>query len=155
MCIPPPTPPPDTPDSPANPWLDDETVGRALLSGLCAHDPVTPRVSLATVRALRRAERSHVERVTAAVHACLDHAGRTGTRSMDERILADLAPFERGAAATLLARHRATCEQAAEAPDGSRVDSNEPGAQQSVSGPPCPPVPPTPRPRRVGRRVLR
>jgi hypothetical protein len=61
-------------------------------------------VSLAAVRALRRAEQGHVDRVTAAVQACVEHARRTGRRERDRHVLADLAPFERDAAERLLAR---------------------------------------------------
>lgn len=92
------------PSTPADSLLAPQRVAHELLQGLVAHDAVTPRVSLATVRALRRAEQSHVERVTAAVQACLEHERRTGTRERDRHVLDDLAPFERRAAERLLAR---------------------------------------------------
>jgi hypothetical protein len=99
---PPPVPPSSDHARTADPVLDDETVARALMQGLLDRDPASPRVSLATVRALRRAERGHVDRVVAVVHACTESVRRGESREALSRHLDDLAPFERAAALRLL-----------------------------------------------------
>ena len=114
------------PSAPADSLLAPERVAHELLQGLVAHDAVTPRVSLATVRALRRAEQSHVERVTAAVQACLEHERRTGTRERDRHVLEDLAPFERRAVERLLARSDAQSASGTARPDALQPVRGEP-----------------------------
>lgn len=108
------------PSESADSLLNPKAVAYELLQGLMARDPVSPRVSLATVRALRRAEQGHVDRVTAAVQACLEYNRRTGTCEGDPRVLADLAAFERHATERLLARTAAGVEPVSGQPDSSR-----------------------------------
>ena len=138
----------NTPASTTSSPSRDE-ISQALLDGLMERDPRAPRVALATIRALRRAEQGHVERVAATIDAALAlaahgarsrAAGAPAPRALTE-LLDDLAPFERAAALHLLAPRGIR-----ETPPDAGAELAQAGASPDATASVCEstPVPPSP-----------